>query len=99
MPDPPKLELGDGLLNSLGVEADDILEQKLINKKQQEDAVLEQIKEDYNFDEIKDAFHEGAVPHQLDFFYGGENSNINQAIEFLSLSNENREFLAFLLSN
>ena len=57
------------------------------------------IKEDYNFDEIKDAFDEGAVPHQLDFFYGGENSNINQAIEFLSLSNENREFLAFLLSN
>ena len=25
-PDPPKLELGDGLLNSLGVDADDILE-------------------------------------------------------------------------
>ena len=26
LPDPPKLELGDGLLNTLGVEADDILE-------------------------------------------------------------------------
>ena len=26
LPDPPKLELGDDLLNSLGVEADDILE-------------------------------------------------------------------------
>ena len=25
-PDPPNFELGDGLLNSLGVEADDILE-------------------------------------------------------------------------
>ena len=36
-PDPPKLELGDGLLNSLGVEADDILEQKFVNQKQQED--------------------------------------------------------------
>ena len=80
MPDPPKLKLGDGLLNSLGVEADDILEQKLINRKQH--AVLEQIKEDYKFDEIKDAFDEGAIPHQLDFFYGGENSNFNQATEF-----------------
>ena len=48
------------------------------------------IKEDYNFDEIKDAFDEGAFPHQLHFFYGGENSNFNQAIELLSSSNENR---------
>ena len=75
------------MLNLLGVEADDILEQKVVNKKQQEDAVLKQINEDYNFDEIKDVFDEGAVPHQLDFFYGGENSNFNQAIEFSSPSN------------
>ena len=26
LPDPPKLELGNGLLNSLGIEADNILE-------------------------------------------------------------------------
>ena len=61
-PDLPKLELGDGLLNSLCVEADDISEQKFVNQKQQEDAVLEEIKEEYNFDEIKDAFDEGSVP-------------------------------------
>ena len=48
LPDPPKLELGDGLLNSLGVQADNILEQKFVNQKQQEDVALEQIKEDYN---------------------------------------------------
>ena len=96
LPDPPKPELGNSLLNLLGVEADDISEQKYVNKK---DAALEQIKEDYNFDEIKDAFDEGVVPHQLDFFYGGENRNFNQAIEFLSPSNENREFIAFILSD
>ena len=94
-----KLELGDSLLNSFGAEADDILEQKFVNKIQQEDAVLKQINEDYNFDEIKDAFDEGAVPHQLHFFYGGENSNFNQAIDFLSPSNEKREFFAFVLSD
>ena len=81
----------------LNVEAGDILEQKVVNKKQQEDAVLKQIKEDYSFDEIKDAFDEGALPHQLDFFYGGENSNFNQTIEFSSPSNYNREFIPFLL--
>ena len=99
LPDPPKLELGDGLLNTLGVQADDILEQKFVNQKQQEDTVLEQIKKEYNFDEIKDAFDEDTVLQQLDFFYGGENSNFNRAIKFLSPSKENREFIAFLLSD
>ena len=47
LPDLPKLELGDGLLNTLDVQADDILKQKFVNEKQQEDAVLEQIKEEY----------------------------------------------------
>ena len=99
LPDPSKLELGDDLLNSLGVEADDILEQKYVNKKKEIDALLENMKEDYNFDEIKDAFDEGAVPHQLDIFCGGENSNFNHAIEFLLLSNENRESIEILLSD
>ena len=40
LPDPPKLELTDGFLNLLGVEAHVILEQKFTNKKNQEDAVL-----------------------------------------------------------
>ena len=52
LPDPPKLELGNGLLNLLDVEANDILEQKFFNKKKQEHAVLKQIKKDYNFNEI-----------------------------------------------
>ena len=90
MPDLPKLELGDGLLNTLGVQAEDLLKHKFVNHKQQEDAVLELIKEEYNFDEIKHAFDEGTVPQQLDFFHGGENSNFNRATEFLSPSNENR---------
>ena len=54
LPDPPRLELVNGLLNSLGVHADNILDQK-----------FEQIKEEYNFDEIKDAFDEATVPHQI----------------------------------
>ena len=39
-----------------------------MNRKQQEDAALENIKEEYGFDEIKDAFDEAASPHQLDIF-------------------------------
>ena len=58
-PSPPskKNGLGHRLLNLLGVE------HKFVNKKEQEDAALEAINEEYNFDEITDAFDESAVPH------------------------------------
>ena len=41
LPDnPPKLELEDSLLNSLGVEADDVLDQKFVSNKELQDANL-----------------------------------------------------------
>ena len=98
LPDnPPKLELGDGLLNSLGVEADDVLNQEFVSSKELQDATLEQIKEEYDFNKIENAFDEGSIPAQLDFFYGDENSNFVQAAEVLPLNQENREFIALLL--
>ena len=68
MPDPPRSELGDGLLNVLGAEADDTLDKQFVNKKEQEDAVLEQLKDQHNFDHIKNAFHEGIASDQVEFF-------------------------------
>ena len=41
LPDPSRLELGDVVLNSLGVEADDVSYQKFVEKKQEEDTALE----------------------------------------------------------
>ena len=50
LPDnPPKLELGDCLLNLLGVEADDVLDQEFVSNKELQDVNLEQIKEEYGF--------------------------------------------------
>ena len=73
--DPPKLELGDGLANLLGVESEDILDKKFVNKKGLENEELKNIKEEYGFEEMKDAFDEGVIPNELDFFYGGINEN------------------------
>ena len=47
------LELGDGLTDTLGVERNDLLDSNFITPQKENDVVLEQIKEDYNFDEIK----------------------------------------------
>lgn len=95
MPDPPRFELGDGLLNVLGAEADDTLDKQFVNKKEQEDAVLEQLKDQHNFDDIKNAFDERIASDQVEFFYGGDNDNFVRAIEFLSPSSKNREFIDF----
>ena len=99
IPDLPKLEQGNGLVSHLGAEAKDILEGKLVNSKKLEDDALENIKEGHGFEEIKDAFDEGAVPEQLEFFYGGENEIFARACNFWSLGNVNREFIAFIISD
>ena len=92
-PSPPflqeKNELGDRLLNFLGVE------HKFVNKKVQEDAALEAIKEEYNFDEITDAFDESAVPHQLDFFYGGADQIFFRSVSFYHQTEKIQNLLLF----
>ena len=75
------------------------MDEKFLNKKQLEDEVLENIKEEYGFDEMKDAFDEAAIPHQLEFFYGDSNENFVQACNFLSLNTDNKEFIDFLVSD
>ena len=47
---------------------------------------------------IKDAFDEGAIPPQLDFFYGGEHlsESFKQACNFLLLSDEKVGFVDIL---
>lgn len=57
--------------NYLGVEANYLLDQEFITKQEETDAVLEQIKEDYNFENITDAYDDGIVHEGIDFFYGG----------------------------
>ena len=67
LPDHIDLELGDGLIDNLGIEENDLLDAVNITR-QEEDAVLEQIKENYNFDNIKDTFDEGNAHESVYFF-------------------------------
>ena len=83
----------------LGTEAEDILEDKYLNSKEVEYKTLVNIKEEYYFDEIKDAFDEASVPSSLLFFYGGENDEFIQACNFLALNEDNNEFVLFLTSD
>ena len=89
--------MGDVLANILAPETEAISDEGFVNKKELEDEVLENIKEEYGFEEIKDAIGEASVLHQLEFFYGGINENFIQACYFLSTNKDNREFIAFLV--
>ena len=66
----------------LGTEAEDILEGKYLNSKELEDKILENIKEEYNLDEIKDVFDKASVPSSLLFFMEVKMMNLFKCVTF-----------------
>ena len=60
--EPPEIEIDDPLLNDQSTDAEAVLKDDYVNNKVLEDKTLEQIKDEYNFDEIKDAFDNGKSP-------------------------------------
>ena len=99
LPENNELELGDGLAENLGVAPGDLFDAENITRQEEENVVLEKIKEEYGFEDIKDTFDEGYVPENIYFFYAGESENFARTVEFMGPDAENREFAAFLLSD
>ena len=101
LPETPKIELGECLANVLVTEGEEILEDDFLRAKELEDKNIEEIKEEYEFDKIKDVFDEGTIPSQLEFFYGGKHlpENFIRACNFLSLNDENIGFVSLLCSD
>ena len=97
----PELVLGDGLLNTLGKEAEDLFDPRAPPpKKKEDDEILKHIMDEYEIDQIRDTMDETAqVPESIYFFYGGESEQFVNALEFISLSPINRGFSTFLLSD
>ena len=48
---------------------------------------------------IKDAFDDAVVPYQLEFSYGEDSDNFIRACNFLSINEDNNEFVSFLCSD
>ena len=64
----PQLDIVDPLLNFFSIDAEKSSTDDYVNAKKLQDKTLEQIKEEYNFDEIKDAFDVGKIFPQVEFF-------------------------------
>ena len=99
IPDAPKIEIGDPLLNFLSTDAEDILVNDYVNGEELQDRAIEKINEEYKFEEIKDAFDEGKIPPQLEFFLEAFNFQLFLTFNFLSLSENNNELVSFLGSD
>ena len=93
----PDLELGHGLLNTLGIGAQNLFDSNGSSiKKEKEDEILKGIMDEYKVDKIRDTMDEtGQVPDSIYFFHGGESEQFVNALEFIGLSPINREFSAF----
>ena len=98
IPDHPKLELSNSLLNALGTKAEDNLKDDFVSEKTLEEQTIKQIKEEYNFDEIKDAFDNAVVPQQLGSFYSGDDEEFIEVCNLLSPDDDNSDFKPFLCS-
>ena len=55
-------------MNFLSTDAEGILADDYVNPEKLQDRTIKQIKEEYKFDEINDAFDEEKIPPQLEFF-------------------------------
>ena len=99
LPDNWQLELGDALIENLGTTAEDLFQVDNIAKEEEEDVILEKIKKEYGFEDIKESMDEGKVPKTIYFFYGVESDDFYCTLEFIGLSPVNREFGVFLMSD
>ena len=93
----PNLELGDKLLNTLGVEAEDLFN-NVLTKKEEEDEVLQKIIDEYDVPGMRETMDKtGKMPDNIYFFYGGESQKFTDALEFLGLSPINRICSLFII--
>ena len=81
----PDLELGDGLLQTLGAEAEELFDSSApLTKREEEDEILKDLMAEYDVENIKTTMDEtGQVPESIYFFYGSESQNV---LEFIGLT-------------
>ena len=99
VPSPPRLELSDKILKVLR-DGEDIINDEFVKVEVLDDKEMQEIKDEYNFDNVKNEFDEGKVPEILEFFYGGEdNGKFRINSEMLGSPHNNSDFIKFLCSS
>ena len=96
IPSRPPLQLSDKILNVLS-DAEDVINNKFVKVEEFDNKDLQDMKDKYNFDDIKSEFDNGKIPDILEFLYGGDdNENFRINCKMLDLTNENNDFIDIL---
>ena len=74
----------------------DILSTESVNDKDLNEKEIEDIEEEYYFEDIKNTLDKGNTPQLLKFSFGFDNENIIIACNLLSLKEDNNKFISFL---
>ena len=99
VPVPLEIGLGNSLINVLSTKADETLQDHYIYDNVPNEKTIEEIKDEYNFDQIKDTFDKGKVSPQLKFFFGGDNENFVNPCKLIGLGEDNNEFVCYFCSD
>ena len=95
---PPSLELYDEILN-FSKDAEDMINNDFVRVEELEDKDIQEIKDEYNFEDIKNEFDDGKIPEILKLFNGGdENEKFRINCEMLHLTRDNSDFIDYLCS-
>ena len=86
-------------MDTLGNDGEDIIS-GAPNRQEEEDLIFEKIIDEYNLPDLKDEMDEtGKVPESIYFFYGGDSDEFVEALKFIGIQGQNREFATFLMSD
>ena len=87
--------MGDGLLDTLGNEGEDIID-GAPNRKEEGDLIFEKIIEEHNVPEMKDEMNKtGQVPENIYFSYDADSNQFVEALKFIGIQGQNRAFATF----
>ena len=98
IPSPLRLELSNGLLNVLN-DAENIINNDFIKTEDLDEKDIEEIKNKYDFEVIKNTLNDGHIPKILEFFYGGDDNEIFRInSEMLGIDGDGTQFIDLLCS-
>ena len=98
IPFPPRLELSDQILNVVS-DTENVINNDFVKVEELDDKDLQDIKNEYNFKDIKYEFDDGKIPEILEFFYSGDdNEKFKINCEMLGLTGDNSDFIEVLSS-
>ena len=98
IPSPPRLELSNGISNVLE-DAEDIINNNFIREKDLDEKEIEDIKREYNFEDMKNTLDEGNIAEILEFFDDrDDNEKFHINCEMLGIDGDTADFIDFLCS-